>query len=109
MNAAIKSVFVSAWFLLCYATPALVAHARDVPVVAASALSSASAESVQNQMDLNHATLEELQELPKIGPKRAQDIVRYRTQHAFKHVRELLNIRGIGLKTYAQLKPRVRV
>ena len=47
-------------------------------------------------IDLNIATLEELNLLPGVGPKLAQDILEYRNEHhRFRSVDELSNIRGI--------------
>ena len=48
-------------------------------------------------IDLNTADVYELQRLPGIGEKRAQDIVAYREEHGpFETVDELDNVSGIG-------------
>jgi len=61
-------------------------------------------------LDLNSATLDELIDLPGIGPVLAQRIIEYRERHGgFKTVEELLEIRGIGPKRFEQLKGRVRL
>lgn len=61
-------------------------------------------------LDLNSATLEQLQELPGLGPVFAQRIIDYRTQHGgFRTVQELRQISGIGTHRFAQLQPLVRV
>lgn len=58
------------------------------------------------QVDLNHATREELETLPGIGPKLSARIVRLREkQGGFSSVQELLQVPGIGRKTLQQLKP----
>ncbi|MCL6642221.1 MAG: helix-hairpin-helix domain-containing protein [Candidatus Bipolaricaulota bacterium] len=61
-------------------------------------------------LDLNSATLDELIDLPGIGPVLAQRIIEYRDKHGgFKTIEELLEIRGIGPKRFEQLKGRVRL
>ena len=70
------------------------------PVSAPAAGSSPSA-----PLDLNSATLEQLENLPGIGPVTAQKILDYRQQHgAFHSVAELQGVPGIGPAHMAQLK-----
>jgi len=61
------------------------------------------------KININTATVEELQTLPKIGPKTAKAIVKYRKKHPFKDVDELLEVKGIGEKTLKKIKPMVTV
>lgn len=61
-------------------------------------------------VDLNIATLDQLEELPGIGPVLAERIVEWRTQHGrFTSVEELREVSGIGDATFAELEPLVRV
>lgn len=56
------------------------------------------------RIDLNKASAEELAVLPDIGETLSERIVAYREAHgAFTSVEELLNIDGIGDKTYAKI------
>lgn len=56
-------------------------------------------------IDLNTATLGELQILPGIGPVLAERIIQYRDQHAPIHdFDEILNVRGIGIKKHNTIK-----
>lgn len=61
-------------------------------------------------IDLNTATLEELDQLPGIGPSRAQDILNYREQHnGFSQVEEIKDVPGIGDTTYERMKDLIYV
>lgn len=62
----------------------------------------ASAQSV----NLNTATVAQLEALPGIGPSMAQRIVSYREKNgAFKKLEDLMNIQGIGEKSFLKLRP----
>ena len=61
-------------------------------------------------IDLNTATLEQLDTLPGVGPVLAQRILDWRTEHGrFSSKEELREVSGIGEATYADLEPLVRV
>jgi competence protein ComEA len=69
------------------------------------AVSSPAGSSPSAPLDLNSATLEQLEALPGIGPVTAQKILDYRQQHgAFHSVDELQGVPGIGPSHMAQLK-----
>jgi len=62
------------------------------------------------QVNINTATVQELQLLPRVGPALAQRIVDFRTANgAFKAPEELARVKGIGEKSFAQLAPYVSV
>lgn len=61
-------------------------------------------------VNLNTATLEQLDALPGVGPVTAQRIVAWRAAHGeFTRVSQLQEVEGIGPKTYAELQPCVTV
>lgn len=61
-------------------------------------------------VNLNTATLDELDTLPQVGPVTAQAILAWRTDHGrFTSVDELLEVDGIGEATLAKLRPLVTV
>lgn len=61
-------------------------------------------------INLNQATVEQLDQLPRIGPVTAQKIIDFRQQHGgFRTVEQLKEVPGIGDRTFEQLAPLVRV
>lgn len=61
-------------------------------------------------IDINTANQEELEELPEIGEEIASRIIKYReTNGAFNSVEDLLNVEGIGKKTFAAVQNLVTV
>lgn len=57
---------------------------------------------------LNQASLEELQQLPGVGPVIAQHILDFRKENGnFKSIDELQEVSGIGEKLFAKIKGRV--
>ncbi len=62
----------------------------------------------EEKINVNTATLEELQRLPRVGPVMAQAIIDFRTKNGpFTDYAQLLNIPRIGEKTLEELKPHI--
>lgn len=61
-------------------------------------------------VNINRASVEELQQLPGVGPVLAERILEYRRQHGrFNSVEELMEVRGIGAKRLEDMRPYVRL
>jgi competence protein ComEA len=61
-------------------------------------------------VNLNTATVAQLEALPGIGKSTAERILEYRQKSGgFKKVEDLMNVRGIGEKSFLKLKPLVTV
>ncbi len=59
-------------------------------------------------VNINTATVEQLQLLPGIGEARARALLELRTQRGrFENVEELLDVRGIGESGLEKLRPHV--
>jgi competence protein ComEA len=62
------------------------------------------------KVNLNTATEDELETLPRVGPAMAAKILDWRTRNGrFTSVDDLMNISGIGQKTFDSLKDLVTV
>jgi competence protein ComEA len=61
-------------------------------------------------LDLNTATLGQLEQLPGIGPSTAKAIIRFREKSGpFQRVEDLLAIHGISKKRLEVLRPYIKV
>ena len=64
----------------------------------------------EKPLDLNTATVEELQTLPTVGPIAAKAIVRFREKSGpFRKVEDLLAVRGFTQKRLKTLRPFITV
>ena len=63
-----------------------------------------------NKININLATIEELEDLPGIGEATANKIIRYRDENGnFKTIDEIKNVNGIGDKKYEDLKELISI
>jgi competence protein ComEA len=75
------------------------------PKAAATATATATA-----PVNLNTATAEQLATIPGVGPKMAERIIDYRQKNGgFKKVEDLMNVSGVGEKSFLKMKPLITV
>ena len=80
----------------------------NLPIAGSS--NGAGATSATGIVDINSATLSDLDALPGVGPSTAQAIIDYRVANGpYSSVEDLLNVRGIGPSKLAAMRARVRV
>ena len=61
-------------------------------------------------INLNTATMQQLQTLPGVGPALAQRIIAFRERnHGFKRIEELLAIPGISEKKWKAIRDKVEI
>jgi comEA protein len=73
-----------------------------------SVLAQKSSPAATEKINLNSATVEQLQSLPGIGPATAKSIVDYRTKVGkFNRIEEIINVKGIGEKKFQKIKDRL--
>jgi competence protein ComEA len=76
----------------------------------AAALAQKTGTTAPEKVNLNTATVEQLQVLPGVGPALAKAIVDYRAKAGkFSKIEELLNVKGVGEKKFQQIKDRLVV
>jgi len=64
----------------------------------------------EHPVNLNTATVTELMQLPRVGPKTAQRIIAFRQEHGpFQRAEDLMQVKGIGEKTFRRLQPYITV
>jgi competence ComEA-like helix-hairpin-helix protein len=64
----------------------------------------------EERVNINTASIEELQRLPGVGPALASRIVEHRRRHgAFKRPQDVVIVRGMSAKLYRQIAHLIRV
>jgi comEA protein len=61
-------------------------------------------------INLNTATMDQLATIPGIGVKTAERIIEYRQKNGgFKKIEDLMNVNGVGEKSFLKMKPLITV
>ncbi len=69
-----------------------------------------SGKSVGDKININTATVDQLDSLDGIGPSKAEAIIKYRETHGpFLKIEDITNVSGIGEKTFEKLKDYITV
>jgi competence protein ComEA len=98
-----KKVFgiMLVFFCLAIATPAVMATAAEPARVATAAVA---------RININTASVKDLQGLPGIGQVTAERIVAHRTEKGqFKSVNDLLKVKGVGEKSMEKIRERISI
>ena len=76
-------------------------------VFLAFAMMAASAYSAEGKININTASKEELMTLKYIGKATAEKIIEYRKAHPFEAPKDIMNVKGVGEKTFEANKDRI--
>jgi comEA protein len=102
-----KSVLTSVFAIALGVATSLSLSAQEPPAAKKSA---AVAPTTSAPLNLNTATTAQLETLPGIGPAVAARIIEHRQKNGgFKKVEELMNVKGIGEKSFLKIKALVAV
>lgn len=90
--------------------PGMAPQSEPAPAPTSEAVASSGTDGTGGTIDLNTATLEQLEALPGVGPVLAQNILDYRSADGpFTSVGQLDDVPGIGPARLAQLQPLVTI
>ena len=97
-----RAALVALAALIAVSSPLVAQRAGKPPITA---------RVVSNEViNLNSATATQIATLPGIGLKTADLVVQYRTKNGpFKKIEEIMNVRGIGEKSFLKIKDRLTV
>ncbi len=63
-----------------------------------------------NAVNINTATVDDLEKLPHIGRKTAEAIIEFRTANGpFSRLEQLMQIRGVSEERFANLRPLIKI
>lgn len=86
-----------------------------IPLIAAvlsfslTALAGKSSKTVSGVVNLNQASVSQLELLPGVGAKTAEAIVAYRQKTKFARIEDLVQVKGLGKKKFDKMKAHLTV
>ena len=105
MRTTTSSLLILLYLLFWPGTPILLVEPQSNEAGA-----TAAAVPAGDRVELNTADQAALETLPGIGPRTAERIIEYRSKNGgFEKVEDLMNIRGIGERTFLRLRDLVRI
>ena len=105
MRTTTSSLLILLYLLFWPGTPILLVEPQSDEAGAPAA-----AAETGDRVELNTADRAALETLPGIGPRTAERIIEYRNKNGgFEKVEDLMNIRGIGERTFLRLRDLVRI
>ena len=101
----ITRILMAAILGIAVSAAAASAQNKATPKTAATVTATATA-----PVNLNTATVEQLATIPGVGPRMAERIIDYRQKNGgFKKVEDLMNVSGVGEKSFLKMKPLITV
>ena len=89
---------------------AKIVSAKTNVIIASVIPSIVSTGKLEGQININIAGADELSTLPGIGPELAKSIINYRREYGpFKHIAGIIDVSGIGLNTFENIKDMITV
>jgi len=64
---------------------------------------------LSDKININTASKDILMQLPNIGEKKAEDIIQRRADQSFETIEEIMDVKGIGEKTFEKLADLITV
>ncbi len=79
-----------------------------IPAIGETSVNSTFSSDPMEQVNINTADINELQNLPGIGPKMAEKIIKYRENKTFNKIEDIMNVGGIGEKKFEEIKDYIK-